>query len=153
MKLIPWSKSGETTVFDNDSDDFWPRLFGDGEFLMRPSRFFKREFFPAMNISETEDAWKVTFELPGMSQEDINLQLMGRQLVLTGERKREKETKGKEFRRVESQYGSFERTLTLPEGVRAETESVAATFEKGILEVRLPKLEPTPSKEIPVKTK
>ncbi|MEE8467019.1 MAG: Hsp20/alpha crystallin family protein, partial [Planctomycetota bacterium] len=61
------------------------------------------------------------------------------------------EKKEKEYHRVESQYGSFQRNITLPEGARLDSNSVEATYEKGILKITIPKVEPTPACKIKVK--
>ena len=106
-----------------------------------------------MNVSESENHYLVMLELPGMDVKDVNIELMGNQLSVSGERKWEEDKKGKELHRVESQYGSFCRTVTLPENARMERESIEATFQKGILEIKIPKLEPTPAAKIPIKTK
>jgi HSP20 family protein len=106
-----------------------------------------------MNVSESENQFTVSLELPGMEAKDVNIEVMGNQLQISGERKWEEEKKGKEFHRVESQYGSFSRSLTLPENARMERESIEATFQKGMLEIKVPKVEPTPAAKISIKTK
>jgi HSP20 family protein len=92
-------------------------------------------------------------DLPGLEEKDIDVKLMGTQLMISAERKWEEEKKGKEFHRVESQYGSFARSLTLPENARMNRESIEATFQKGILEIKIPKVEPTPAAKIAIKAK
>ena len=109
-------------------------------------------FLPVANIAETEKDWVFTMELPGMNENEVEVRVLGNQLVVTGERKMEKETKEKQYHRVESSYGMFERRFDLPAEVRTDAEGVKATFHKGMLEVRLGKLEPKPVTKIPVKT-
>ena len=75
---------------------------------------------------------------------------MGSQILISGERKWEEEKKGKEFHRVESQFGSFERIVQLPENVRADPEKIDAAYKKGVLKITVPKLEKTPTAKIPV---
>ncbi len=154
MNVIPWRKRDGTTAFRSDLDELFTRFMEPFEsgFSNRLPAVFQQRNLPPMNVAETETEFMVTLDLPGMEEKYINVELMGNQLVVTGERNWEKEEKkGKEFHRVESQYGSFQRSITLPEGLRRDRESVAATFKKGILEIRIPKLEPTPAAKIPVK--
>ena len=160
MSLIPWRNRPEGQVaLQSAFDDFWKddffKNFWDslnGGRSRLPATFQTRNQ-PAMNVSESENHFNVSLELPGMDVKDINIEVMGNQLNISGERKWEEEKKGKEYRRVESQYGKFSRSLTLPENLRLDRESVEATFQKGILEIRIPKVEPTPAAKIPIKVK
>jgi len=150
MNIIPWRDRTAVSTLRSELDNLFNRMpFGDGE--SRLPEVFGRRVMPAVNISETEKSWSVSVELPGLNEKDIQVQIMGQQLVISGERKWEEEKKGKEFRSVESQYGAFERSIPLPENLRLEPESIQATYKRGMLEVTLPKLEPTPAAKIPVK--
>lgn len=154
MHLIPWRKRGEMMTIEKEMEDLWGRFFGtngDSTLAGHLPSVFEDRFLPAMNVSETESDWRVTLELPGMSEEDIEVELMGRQLVVSGERKWKDEKKDKEFHRVESRFGSFRRMVTLPDMVRPDPDAVEARFEKGVLEIRVPKTEPTPVAKIAVK--
>lgn len=149
MSLIPWRNRAQVSSFKNEFDDLFGRFFGDMDAEM-PSAL-QNMAIPPVNVAETEKAWTMSFELPGLSEKDIQVQLLGRQLVVTGERKWEEEKKGKEWHRVESRYGSFRRSIELPENARLEPDALVATYKKGILEVSIPKAEPTPAARIPVK--
>jgi HSP20 family protein len=83
-----------------------------------------------------------------MSKEDVSVSLQDNILTLRGEKKQEKEEKGKTFHRVERSYGSFARSFTLPTAVLAG--KVKATYKDGILQITLPKAEEVKSKEIPI---
>lgn len=104
---------------------------------------------PPINVSETDKNFCVSVELPGLEEKDISVQMMGDQLTITGERKWEEEKKGKEFHRVESQYGTFTRVVTLPENLR--TENPEAVYKRGVLTITFQKVEPTPAAKIKVK--
>lgn len=150
MSLIPWRGRNDIDPFRAEFDSILNRFpFQEADWHLPAT--FSRKVFPPVNISETEKAWTVAFELPGLDEKDIQVQVMGRQLVVSGERKWEQEKKGKEFRRVESQYGSFERAIALPDNLRLDPDAIAASYRRGILEVTLPKVEPTPAAKIPVK--
>lgn len=146
MNLIPWTDRSLAS-FRNEFDEMLSR-FGRGEL----PAVFGRATFPPVNVSETEKSWTVSVELPGLAEKDINVQVLGRHLVVSGERKWEEEKKNKEFHRVESQYGSFQRTIPLPENLRLDPDAITATYKRGMLEVTLPKLEPTPAAKILVKS-
>jgi HSP20 family protein len=154
MNINPWRKQEGDLAIRSDLEDLWRSLREpfDG-FRSRLPAVFQARNVPPMNVSETEGHFTVALELPGMDSKDINIEIMGNQLQISGERKWEEEKKGKEFHRVESQYGSFARSLTLPENLRLDRESIEATFKNGILEVKVPKLEPTPTAKIPIKSK
>lgn len=104
---------------------------------------------PSVDISETEKAVEVRMDLPGMQPKDIDVKLNNGLLTITGERKEEKEEKGKKFHRVERRAGMFSRSFTLPCRV-SETE-VAAEYKDGVLTITLPKSEEEVAKKIEVK--
>ncbi len=154
MNIIPWSRQEAPLALQSEFDDSWKSLMEPFErFRSRLPAFYRARNFPPMNVSESEKHLIVSLELPGLDVKDVNIELMGNQLQISGERKWEEEKKGKEYRQVESQYGSFSRSLTLPENLRLERESIEATFLNGILEIRIPKLKPTPAAKIPIKIK
>ncbi len=92
---------------------------------------------PAVDVTEDEAAYKVTAELPGMTEKDIELSLSGDMLTLSGEKRQGKEQKDKNYHLSERSYGSFQRSFTIPEGV--ERDKIAADFSKGVLTVTMPK--------------
>jgi HSP20 family protein len=159
MSLIPWRSRQEGPVaLQSPFEDFWKDDFLKNfwESIETPRKrlpaTFQARAYPPMNVLESENHYLVNLELPGLDVKDINIELMGNQLQISGERRWEKEKKG-EFHRVESQYGSFERSLTLPENARMDRQSIEATVQKGMLEIRIPKVEPTPAAQIAIKTK
>jgi len=107
---------------------------------------------PRADVAETDKDLLITLELPGMEENDVSVRLTGNLLTISGERKQKKEDKDKHFFFVETTYGAFERSFELPPEVRREAESVKATFHKGMLEIRIPKVEPRPVARIPIKT-
>jgi HSP20 family protein len=90
-----------------------------------------------MDLVETEQDFVLRADLPGVSEDDVNIELEDRVLTISGERKAEHEERKEGYYRVERSSGAFTRTLTLPEGVDPET--INATFANGVLEVRIPK--------------
>jgi HSP20 family protein len=102
------------------------------------SRAYRR-WIPAMDLVESDGEFVLRADLPGLSEEDVNIEVDDNVLTVSGERKSEHEDRKDGFHRVERSYGSFRRSLTLPEGV--EPDAVKATFDRGVLEVRVPKPE------------
>ncbi len=97
---------------------------------------------------KTSTASTLKIEVPGIDEKDIDVRIENNVLTVHGERKFEKEEKQENFRRVERQYGSFTRTFTLPTTVDAE--KVAASYDKGILKIALPKKAEAKPKQIKV---
>jgi HSP20 family protein len=91
---------------------------------------------PAIEVREQEGNLLITAELPGLRKEDVKVHIDGDTLVLEGERKQEKEEKREGYYHSERNYGTYYRSIPLPEG--AKTEQTAARFENGVLEVRIP---------------
>lgn len=140
------------------------RLFHDFQagFLQVPSRslldfepFQRRDFgfdvTPAIDIVEKEKAFEVTVELPGLDVKNIDLQLSDDVLTIKGEKREEKEEKGKDRYVSERRYGSFRRSLQVPGSVDAD--KIEASFKNGILIVTLPKSPEAQKKAIPVSAK
>ncbi|MBF0566605.1 MAG: Hsp20/alpha crystallin family protein [Nitrospirae bacterium] len=94
-------------------------------------------FSPRINVTDTDKEIVVSAELPGIDEKDIDISLTDDSITLKGEKKEEKEEKGKGYYHVESSYGSFSRTIPLPCEIVAD--KVEASFKKGVLTITLPK--------------
>ncbi|MFZ0138143.1 MAG: Hsp20/alpha crystallin family protein [Candidatus Sulfotelmatobacter sp.] len=105
-------------------------------------------FAPAVDVYEDEHNVTLKIEVPGIDEKDIDVSLENNTLTVHGERKIEKEEKEENYRRVESQYGSFTRTFNLPPTV--DSEKVSAIYDKGVLKVTLPKKAEAKPKQIKV---
>lgn len=107
---------------------------------------------PALEVKRTNGNLVVTAELPGLSKDEIKVQVIEDALVIEGERKREKEEKGEEFYRSERYYGKFYRSIPLPKG--AQADAIKAELNNGVLEVTIPVPEIKPaSRQVPIGTK
>jgi len=161
--LVPWRKRSNVRVrhgYDNWLDSLhreMNNLFDDFSrgFDIEPFgalRTTEGEFMPRIDICEDEKEIKVTAELPGMDQDDIDVSLSDNKLTIKGEKKEETEDKGRDYYRTERRYGSFYRELPLGEGIN--TDKVEADFKKGVLTVKLPKLPEVQEsrRKIPVKS-
>ncbi|HSS77894.1 MAG TPA: Hsp20/alpha crystallin family protein [Thermoanaerobaculia bacterium] len=107
-----------------------------------------RGWLPPVDIQETEDAYRLLAELPGLTRDDIQITLENNVLRLSGERKLEKDTKRENYQRIERTYGSFARSFALPLQVNAE--GVQAAFENGVLTITVPKAEQSKPRKIAI---
>ena len=107
-----------------------------------------RRWVPAMDLVETESHFVLRADLPGLSEEDIRIEVEDSVLSISGERKEEHQDGQQGFYRVERSFGHFNRTLTLPKGVDAG--AVTAAFDRGVLEVRIPKPEAAKPRRIEI---
>jgi HSP20 family protein len=114
--------------------------------LVVASGSFKR---PLVDITEDEKEYVIKAELPEVKKEDVKVSVENGTVAISGERKFEKEEKGRKYHRVERAYGSFMRSFTLPEG--AAGDKVSADFKEGVLTVHLPKSPEAKPKAIDVK--
>jgi HSP20 family protein len=144
-ELIPWSRGSRLAVRQPEDlfsqlhremnqlfDDVWrgfdlPAAAGSGYRLQ-----------PKVDVAETDKDIEVTVELPGLDEKDVEVTLADGVLTLKGEKKSERKEEGKGFYLAERSYGSFQRSIALPEGV--DVEKVSAEFSKGVLTVKAPNL-------------
>ncbi len=106
-------------------------------------------FNPNLDVSENDNAYTVSIELPGLDEEAINVSLEKNVLTISGEKKDETEDKGENYHRIERRYGSFKRSVALPAAI--EADNIDATFKNGVLTVVLPKSAEAQAKKIAVK--
>lgn len=108
------------------------------------------KLLPSMDVTETDKEIEITAELPGLEEKDVQINVADNLLTIRGEKKAEKEETDKNYRLIERSYGSFERTLELPDGVDAD--AIKASIAKGVLKVTVPKPAPAQAKKIEVKS-
>lgn len=141
MTLMRYTRPNRNAVSKNFSD-IMDEFFNDVVSDRRDN------FVPSIDISETEDQFLISAELPGMSKDDINISLENGRLAISGERSFETEEQGKKYHRVETKYGSFERSFQLPDNV--DEESISATYENGLLNISIDKSEDKVKKKIEI---
>ena len=112
------------------------RLF---DTLFQPVNTNAQRWAPPMDLVEAEDHFVLKADLPGLGDDDVTIEVQDGTLTISGERKSEHEKREKGWYRLERSFGRFSRSLTLPEGVDAD--KIQASFDKGVLEVRIPKPE------------
>jgi HSP20 family protein len=137
MALIRWEPVRELNTIQNEMNRLFTTVFDTP--LANGGAAALRRWIPAMDLVETDDDFVLRADLPGLSEGDVSIELEDNVLTVSGERKSEHEERKEGYYRVERASGSFSRSLTLPEGV--DPDSIKASFDKGVLEVRIPKPE------------
>jgi HSP20 family protein len=135
VTIVRWEPLRELSSLQTEMNRLFSAAFEGGA----QGTAAARRWAPAMDLLETDEHFVLRADLPGVSEEDVNIELEDNVLTVSGERKAEHEDNREGFYRVERTFGSFSRSLTLPRGVDAD--AVSATFDKGVLEVRIPKPE------------
>ena len=92
---------------------------------------------PTLDLGATDEKYTITVEVPGVDENDVRLEIQNDTLTIQGEKKHEKEDKGKNYYRMERSYGSFQRMLSLPDDV--DQDNVTASFNQGVLTVNMPR--------------
>ena len=133
MSLVRWEPFREMETLQRQMN----RLFDD--FHATASPLDGGTFVPAAELHETADALHLKLEVPGLSPEDIDVQVMAEAVAITGERRTETKTEEKGMTRSEFRYGKFRRVIPLP--IRIQNDKVEAEYKNGILNLNLPKAE------------
>jgi HSP20 family protein len=132
------------SMFRKEIEDMITNFWGSNA-----APYLTQAMSPALDVVESENAFQVKMDAPGLQAKDIDIQVHGNTLTLSGQRHEEKETKDKTFYRMERRHGSFSRTVNLPCSVN-ESEAVA-DYTNGVLTLVLPKAEGAKAKKIVVK--
>jgi HSP20 family protein len=136
-ELIRWNPTEELSNWHRDIDELF------GRFLQRPESSVQ-SWMPRMETCRKDNDYVVKVDLPGVNPQDVHVETEGNLLTISGERKGEE--KGSEYR--ETFYGKFERQITLPQGV--EAEKVTATYQHGVLEIRVPLPAQLGARKVPI---
>lgn len=144
--LIPWRETRGTnsdSIFDSlrhmqrEMDSVFNNFLSTGGSLPASSRQGKLSFAPSLDIAETEKSYHLTMELPGVSEKDVEITITDGVLTVRGEKKSEEKQEDKNWHRVERFYGSFQRSVSLPQEV--DEDHIEARFKNGVLELEVPK--------------
>lgn len=142
-ELTKWSYLPTISSLQNEMNRMMDRIFREGSLTETGM------WLPPIDLSETNDKITVKAEIPGIDSKDIDISIQENTLFLKGEKREEKEEKGKNYYRIERQYGSFSRSVVLPATV--DTDKVTAECKNGVLEITLQKKEEVKPKQISIK--
>src|SRR4051812_31883513 len=131
MALVRWDPVRELDTPQTDINQVFDTFFG------RRTANGTGRWVPAIDLAETDDQLVLSADLPGLDKDDVSIEIKDGVLTVSGERKAVHEETKNGYHRVERAYGGFSRSLSLPRGVDAD--QVQAEFDKGVLEVRIPK--------------
>lgn len=148
MALVRWAPTRDLSPVQTEMTRLFGTLF-DTATPLAPSPAASRRFVPAMDIEETEQEFLLRVDLPGMTDEDVKLEVLDGVLTISGERRREQDSTNGGYRRIERIYGGFSRSLTLPKGLDAS--AISASFEHGVLEIHVPKPEEARPQAVQIK--
>jgi HSP20 family protein len=146
MALARWTPMRTLPAFQEEMNRMFNEFFRGGN--GGEQGWLAGAWTPPVDIYETDDALVLTAELPGVSKDDVSIEIHNNTLTLRGERKHDAEVKEEHYHRVERAYGTFQRAFVLPTLV--DQEKVQATYHDGILELRLPKLESAKPRRIAI---
>ncbi len=138
MALIRWEPVRELNSIQTEMNRLFNSFF-DGSAAAGGGQDPGRRWIPAMDLIQLGDEFVLRADLPGLSEQDVQIELQDGVLTISGERKVEHDDQSKGYLRVERSWGAFSRSLTLPDGI--DPEAVRASFDRGVLEVRIPKPE------------
>jgi HSP20 family protein len=143
-RLRTFFRRGPLESIREEMQDLISRTFGEEGDLWSVDRIT-----PSLDLAESNNAVEVRVDIPGMEAKDIDIQVNANVLTVSGERKEEREEKGKTYHRVERRVGVFSRSVTLPCPVKED--AVDAQYKNGILTIKLPKTEEAKARKIAVK--
>jgi len=138
-------RRGPLESIREEMQDLISRTFGEEGDLWSVDRIT-----PSLDLAEADNALEVRMDIPGMEAKDIDIQVNANVLTVSGERKEEREEKGKTYHRIERRVGAFSRSVTLPCPVKED--AVDAQYKNGILTIKLPKTEEAKARKITVKS-
>lgn len=145
MELVRWRPRRYLPRASSDIDRVFDSLFRD---WAAPVALSQLGWSPSIDVSESDSEIVVKAEVPGVDASEIEINVDGNELIISGEKKQEEEEKGKDYYRVERSYGSFRRSLVLPSS--ADVSSVKASSKDGVLSVVIPKREEAKSKKVEI---
>lgn len=135
-------------TLQNEIDQVFNRLFPTSEGNGDRSESTTRMWAPRTDMVETADNYEIHLDLPGMSKDDLKINMQERQLTVSGERRHEARNEDDEFVRVERAFGHFHRSFTLPQSI--QEDNIEAAYEDGVLKITVPKAEESKPRQISI---
>ena len=144
MAIVRWEPFRELAALQNEMSRWMGGLSGG----VAPGNGQSSTWLPSVDVWETEDELVLSFDLPGIPEDEIAVELDDNVLTVSGARERKSEHSNERFYRFERRFGTFSRSVTLPQGVKED--AIQARYENGVLEVRVPKPEEQKPKRIQI---
>jgi HSP20 family protein len=152
MAIVRWEPFRELAALQNEMGRWMNQVMGGTGTALQPGNGGQgtATWLPAVDVWETDDELVLSFDLPGIPEDQISVELDDTVLTVSGQREREERETGDRFYRYERRFGTFQRSVTLPPGVNED--DIKATYRNGVLEVRVPKPEEQKPKRIQIST-
>lgn len=153
MNLIPWRNrgglNGDLARLRGEMEQTFERFFNEPFGLAEPKALRTEGWLPALDVSETNDGVTIRAEVPGVDAKDLDIGVVGRTLSIAGKKEEHQEKTGENFYRCERSFGSFRRTIELPETIDAD--KVSAESDNGVVTIRVAKKPGAKARQIEVK--
>jgi HSP20 family protein len=147
MAIVRWDPGRDLDLLQSDVNRLFDAFFG-ARGANRGNGGSAQRWVPPMDLTEEENEYVLRADLPGLSEDDIEIEVKDDVLTISGERRYEHENRHEGFYRVERSFGRFSRSLDLPSGIDAE--ALSAEFDRGVLEVHIPKPEQGTPRRVPI---
>jgi HSP20 family protein len=147
MAIVRWDPGRDLDLLQSDVNRLFDAFFGGTN---RSNGGAAQRWVPPMDLTEEENEYVLRADLPGLSEDDVEIEVKDDVLTISGERRYEHENRHEGFYRVERSFGRFSRSLDLPSGIDAE--ALRADFDRGVLEVHIPKPEQGSPTRVPIGT-
>lgn len=147
MAIVRWDPGRDLDLLQSDVNRLFDAFFGTRG-TNRGNAGLAQRWVPPMDLTEEENEYVLRADLPGLSEDDIEIEVKDDVLTISGERRYEHENRHEGFYRVERSFGRFSRSLDLPSGINAE--ALSADFDRGVLEVHIPKPEQGTPTRVPI---
>jgi HSP20 family protein len=147
MAIVRWDPGRDLDLLQSDVNRLFDAFFG-ARGTNRSNSGSAQRWIPAMDLTEEENEYVLRADLPGLSEDDVEIEVKDDVLTISGERRYEHENRREGFYRVERSFGHFSRSLDLPSGIDAE--ALSADFDRGVLEVHIPKPEQGTPTRVPI---
>ena len=148
MAIVRWDPARELDSLQGEMNRLFSTFLEPSSRRAGNGHSAAHRWIPAMDLVETDEHFVLKADLPGLTEDDVSIELDNNVLTISGERKTEHEQHTEGYYRVERASGAFARQLTLPDGVDAD--GVQANFDRGVLEVRVPKPEQTKPRKVQI---
>lgn len=148
MTRLTRTRNRNLNSLQNEIDRVFDRFFPSRDTEEDTSSSRQAVWRPRMDLAETEEAYRIDLDMPGMTKDDLKISYQDNQLVVSGERESDRKEENEEFVRVERSFGHFRRSFTLPRTV--DEDNISATYDNGVLTITVPKTDTEKTRQIDI---